>query len=244
MTAEHGASHGVTTVAPGAVTRVIAWVGLPAVGGVLGWLLSTLAEWAASLPWVPYRGPIELIASLPQPQATLGCVGLGVVVGLVLAVVAEREFVKLALDADTVTVKVGDIRRQVRRGETSAVFLDGTELVILGERTEVLVRVKTGYDRWDLPRIRAAFVAYGWPWSDAGDPHRSKFRRWVEDTPELPPAVNAVLRARAAALERGDHDDAAQLRDELAKLAVVVKDEGKRQFWRRAADPRDPTLDA
>src|SRR5690606_8608237 len=94
MTAEHGASHGVTTVAPGAVTRVIAWVGLPAVGGVLGWLLSTLAEWAASLPWVPYRGPIELIASLPQPQATLGCVGLGVVVGLVLAVVAEREFVK------------------------------------------------------------------------------------------------------------------------------------------------------
>ncbi|MGH3490867.1 MAG: CysS/YqeB C-terminal domain-containing protein [Actinopolymorphaceae bacterium] len=40
------------------------------------------------------------------------------------------------------------------------------------------------------------------------------------------------MKARARALDRKDAGDATQLRDELAKLGVVVRDEEKRQFLR------------
>jgi hypothetical protein len=66
-----------------------------------------------------------------------------------------------------------------------------------------------------------------------GDPHKDEYRRWVEDLPDLPAGADAVLKARARALDRGDKEDAAQLRLELGKLGIVVRDEGKRQFWRR-----------
>jgi hypothetical protein len=36
------------------------------------------------------------------------------------------------------------------------------------------------------------------------------------------------------ALDKGDHDDAAGLRAELARLGVVVRDQKERQYWRRS----------
>lgn len=50
--------------------------------------------------------------------------------------------------------------------------------------------------------------------------------------PGLPDGADALLKARAAALTKGDKDDATELRAELARLGVVVRDEKKRQFFR------------
>ncbi|MFJ7078113.1 hypothetical protein [Streptomyces sp. NPDC098781] len=51
--------------------------------------------------------------------------------------------------------------------------------------------------------------------------------------PGLPEGADALMRARAAARERdGGADDSRELRGELLKLGVVVRDEGKRQYWR------------
>jgi hypothetical protein len=86
----------------------------------------------------------------------------------------------------------------------------------------------------EAKQIPAAFRTHGYPWSDEGDPHRDEFRRWVKDDPELSPAVNAVLRARSKAFNLGDKGkaDVRELRDEVAKLGYVVRDEEKRQYWR------------
>jgi hypothetical protein len=54
----------------------------------------------------------------------------------------------------------------------------------------------------------------------------------VEDTPGLPGGANALFKARERALRSGDRDDAAELRDDLARLDVVVREERHRQFWR------------
>ena len=54
----------------------------------------------------------------------------------------------------------------------------------------------------------------------------------MEADPDLPQAADAFLRARARALRDDKKDDAAELRDELAKLGVVVRDEKKKQYWR------------
>ncbi len=85
-------------------------------------------------------------------------------------------------------------------------------------------------------RLQAAFVTHGYTWL-AGDPHADEYRLWVEDTPDLPPGADALLGARARALGKGGDgkDDAAELRAELAKIGVVVREEKKRQYWRRAA---------
>jgi hypothetical protein len=54
----------------------------------------------------------------------------------------------------------------------------------------------------------------------------------VESDPDLPQAADAFLRARARALKDDKTDDVAELRDELARLGVVVRDEKKKQYWR------------
>lgn len=87
-------------------------------------------------------------------------------------------------------------------------------------------------------RLAAAFRAHGWPWHD-GDPWAQEFRRWVPGDPELPPSADAVLRARAAMLQADKTSDAADLRRELARLDVVVRDVDKIQHWRRATAPRE-----
>jgi hypothetical protein len=86
----------------------------------------------------------------------------------------------------------------------------------------------------DAKEIPAAFRAHGYPWSDAGDPYADRFRRWVDDEPELPPAVNALLRARSKAFDEGDKGkaDLRELRAEVAKLGYMVKDKDKKQYWR------------
>ncbi|WP_425388254.1 CysS/YqeB C-terminal domain-containing protein [Amycolatopsis taiwanensis] len=49
------------------------------------------------------------------------------------------------------------------------------------------------------------------------------------------PAANALLNARARALRKSESgDDAKDLRTELARLGVVVKDQDKKQYWRLA----------
>ncbi len=45
-------------------------------------------------------------------------------------------------------------------------------------------------------------------------------------------AMNALFEAREKALREDDKDEADDLRRELSKLGVTVRDEGKRQYWR------------
>ena len=57
--------------------------------------------------------------------------------------------------------------------------------------------------------------------------------RWVADSPELTPSLNALFLAREKAMENEEKEDAADLRRELSKLGITVRDEGKRQYWRQ-----------
>ena len=100
------AGGGATVVAPGPLERALVWMGFPLVGAGAGWLLGWLAGWASSLPWVPFQGPLELLASVPDPQARIGSLALGLLGGLVVAVLAERDYVKVTVADDQVTIVV------------------------------------------------------------------------------------------------------------------------------------------
>lgn len=219
-----------TLVGPTTGERRLVWLGFPVLGAAAGWLVLTIAGWVTSLPWAPLQGPFELVASVAdRPWATVVAIAVGIVAGLVVALLAENDYLIVTVDDSRVTVARGESTRDVPRTSIDAVFLDGKQLVLLGRGTEELAR--EGGDV-DAGRLAAAFVAHGYPWQADGDPHLAEFRRWVEDTPDLSAGANALFTARARALDKGDDEDVAQLRAELAKLGIVVRDEKKHQFWR------------
>lgn len=230
-----------TVVSERVLVRVLMWTGLPLLGAGAGWLLKSVAGWVASLPWAPLQGPFELadqlIASFGEPQATIGALAVGAVAGLVLAFIAEQESLTVAVSHDRVTTKRGDTSRKIGRASVNAVFLDGKQLVLLGRSGEELAREASDLD---AGRLRDAFQAHGFPWLAGGDPYKGEYRLWVEDTPDLPAGANALLRARARVLGKGDDEAAelvAELRAELARLGIVVREEKKRQYWRRTEQP-------
>jgi hypothetical protein len=206
----------------------VLWTGLPALGVGAGWALHRAVDWLVTLRWIPLRGPVRLLAAIPEPHATIGFLAAGALAGLVFAALVAIDLLTVTIAPKRITLARGGATREVDRAMVIAAFLDGRHFVLLGRATEELLR-----ERYDLgaDRLRDALLAHGYPWRD-GDPHRDEYQRWVEDTPDLPGGVNALLKARARALRSGDRDDAAQLRDALARFGVVVREEQQRQFWR------------
>lgn len=212
--------------------RVMLLVGAPILGAVVGFFLPAITRWAATLPWVPFQEPLKAVASihgawLPVLTGTAGLLG-----GIWIAHLSFKETLSITIDDRSLRLtKNGDIST-LSRDEIDAVFLDQKELVLLNLAGAELARETHESSR---RRISGAFQAHGYPWSPDGDPHHHAYRRWVPETPELPGAVNALLKAREAALKDKRREDSSDFRREAAKLGIVLRDEQHRQYWRRVA---------
>ncbi|MGP4111296.1 YqeB family protein [Streptomyces sp. 4N509B] len=214
--------------------RVLLIVGGPLLGAVLGILLPPLAGWLLGLSWVPEHGLLRLVDSWDGvvAPALLGLGGL--LLGLVLAGLAIASTMRVTLTDEWIEIRRSDDRRTIPRGEVDAVFVDGKKLVVLDRESRQLLRETSEADTATIAR---AFAAHGYPYVKR-DPYEDIFRRWVPDTPELPGAVNALLKAREAALKKKAADDAAELHDEVQKLGFVVRDgKSARQYWRPLVRP-------
>ncbi|MER7006470.1 hypothetical protein ABT297_25995 [Dactylosporangium sp. NPDC000555] len=214
--------------------RVVVGVGFPVVGGVVGYLLPVVARWLLGLPWVPFAGPLRLVGHLDGGWGLLAAVAGGALLGAVVGFSAVHESLKVTVGDEGLTVVSGDSRRTVAKPDVDAVFVDGRQLVVLDRDSRQVVRDRL--ENAANPKVERAFRAHGYPWVD-GDPYAGLFRRWVPDLPDLPAAVNAVLAARAKALESRSAADAAELRDEVQKLGYTVREIGSVQHWRPLVKP-------
>jgi hypothetical protein len=178
------------------------------------------------------RGPAGVLAGLPRGWATAGAVTIGLLGGALMAVQAMRDSLRVVIGDDRATVRRDGRSAIVARQGVAAVFVDGGRLVVLDEAGRELARERSDQSR---ARLAAAFAGHGWPWRD-GDPYRERYRRWVPEIPGLTAAAHALFKARERALRSGDGEDAADLRVELARLDLVVRDEDKRQYWRRVGE--------
>ncbi len=147
-----------------------------------------------------------------------------------ISFLAQQDSLAVAVADTRVTLTRGGSSRTVDRARVAAVFVDGKQLVLQGESAEDLARETS-----DLaaPALERALRAHRYPWHADGDPYREEFQRWVDGMPDLPGNANALLKAREHALRKGNDHDSAELRTEVNKLGVVVRDERKRQYWRR-----------
>ncbi|MGP4000638.1 YqeB family protein [Streptomyces sp. 8N706] len=206
---------------------VCVYVVLVLAGAGVGWLVGFLADWLVTLPWAPLQGPARLVASIPAP----GLPAAGSVAGLALGLVAQHEQLVLRLSSDRVVLTRKGREQEFSHDVIATVFRDGKQLVLLGHEGGELTRQECDLD---VGRVADAFTEHGYVWAD-DDPHKDEFRRWVPDTPGLPMGANAILKARQESLEKKSpsDDDVRELREELARLGVVVRDEKRRQYWRK-----------
>lgn len=209
--------------------RVFVTIGFPLAGLAVGWVLPVLARWLLRLPWVPFAGPLRLVATLDGGFGRFVVLGAGLLLGVAVAFLAVHEALQVTVADKELRLRLGDLTRTVPRGDVSAVFVDGRQLVVLDRESRQVVRDRL--ERAGEPRVAEAFRAHGYPWQDR-DPYAALFRRWVPDLPDVPAAVNAVLAARAVALANKSATDATELRDEVQKLGYTVRDDGTTQHWR------------
>lgn len=205
------------------------WVGFPLVGGAVGWGLVAIADWVTSLSWAPMQGPFELLQRFSGTPLTIGAIVVGAVAGLLLALSGAAERLHVTVTDRELRLRRDETTTSFDRGKVAAAFVDGKQLVLQAASGAELAR-----ERSDLPaaELATAFRAHGYPWREDGDPYAGAFRPWVDGADGLPPGANAVLKARGRALKHGDKDQVAELRVELARLGVVVRDQDKRQSWR------------
>jgi len=223
-----------TVIGRSRTDKVVLFGGLPLVGLALGYFLPRIADWAARQKWVPFQGPLELIAGWDGWWVVVVCMVVGLLGGALLAAIALDDTLKVTITNESVEFEKNEKTVTVPRHKVATAFLDGKEIVLLDATTRELAREKHDQFTSESPKIAAAFRAHGYPWSDGGDPHEHRYRRWVEDEPELPPGANAVLKARAKSFGDGDKGkaDLRELREEVAKLGYTVKDKEKKQYWR------------
>jgi hypothetical protein len=223
-----------TVIGHSTTDKVVLFGGLPLLGLVIGFLLPIIADWGARQRWIPFQKPLELIARWDSWVVVGVGVVLGLAAGVLLAAIALEETLKVTITSQSVEFLKNQKTLTVPREKVSVAFLDGKEIVLQDATSRELAREKHDQLKSDAKQIPVAFRAHGYPWSDAGDPYESRFRRWVEDEPDLPPAVNAVLKVRSHAFDQGDKGkaDLREFRDEVAKLGYTVKDKDKKQYWR------------
>ncbi|WP_265523439.1 YqeB family protein [Oerskovia flava] len=223
------------TVGPSTVDLLVLWAGIPALGAGLAYGVLRLAGWYTGLPWAPFQGPARLVDELLGERGALGvaiALGLGALAGAVFAGFARRDIAVVTVAPERASVVLHGTATELDRAEVTSVYVDRKALVVLGgpdgagELAHAVTELGT-------PRLADAFRAQGWPWCDE-DPYAGALRRWVPGDESLPASADAVLRARAVMLEAGTSDDVADLRRELSRLGVVVRDVDKKQYWRPA----------
>lgn len=200
-----------------------------ACGAGIGWLVTLLAHWLVTLSWAPLQGPAKLLTSVPEPWLTVGGVAVGALLGLLVGFIAVHESLSVSVSPGRVILGVRDSSQEFGRDEIALAARDDKQLVLLGPDGMEIAREGCGLS-WT--RVAEAFAQHGYRWADE-DPHREEFRRWVPGMPGLPDGADALLRAREVARKKEEgSEDARELRGELLRLGVVVRDEKRRQYWR------------
>ncbi|MCY7841498.1 DUF308 domain-containing protein [Bacillus spizizenii] len=226
----HDQSHtliGVTKTAAYFLYAVLAIIGL-----TIGYFIPQFVKWALSLPWIPFEGPLRLVTSF-QAAAFITAL-LGMSQGICFAHSVIAMLLSVQITDDTVELTKGKKVQTIRSDDIALVFIDHKRLVPLGTAGYEIAREEID----EKPvNVEKAFRHHHYEWSTDGDPFKGQFRRWIPDAPDQPdlsPGAHALLKARHNALKDEETDEVEEFRLELAQLGFVVRDEGTRQYWRKA----------
>jgi len=131
-------------------------------GALLGLLLPLVAAWAASLPWLPFQGPVRLLGSFDQTWLVWGRPAIGLIAGLGLGAWIILDSPVLNIRSSEVQVqRRGQVERVIPREKVEAVYWRKPQLVIKGPTEYILFEEQIDGNKHT---IRDAFVEAGFPW--------------------------------------------------------------------------------
>jgi len=212
--------------------RVALFIGHPVAGALLGLLTALGLEGLAQVS-EGFDGVLGVGGHVGEPVALAVMAGLGLLVGVLLAVTVYGEALRARVSDRALTLEWDDARVSVPRHLVTTVVL-AEDLVLIGPGTVELARVRCDLDR---AALREALARHGFPEPTDVDPHDEAF------VPVCPAGGLAtddlrLIEARSAALTNGSHGDAELLRRQLAARGIMVRDlhrSGRRsvgQQWR------------
>lgn len=218
--------------------NVVFFAGFPILGAGLGCLLSfvpgwltRLPDWVDNLPMIPGHEQFAMLDGLSGPWLTGILIAVGALAGIVLAAMTltvptweiSRDSLTITHNNQTLLdVPLHHIHSLHPEGQSG-------EIIVLGTNTGILARAEV---EPNIAELKEAAVRFGLTWHDS-DPFESNYVRWLDGDPELSDRVNAILRTRLQAVEKGDEEDGAQLSEALEAEGIVVRNRGGRQQWRR-----------
>ncbi len=142
-------------------TAFLALIGA-ALGAGAAALLPIAARWVEERG-VPFPGILQLLASFDSDWLVWGRPVIGLVIGLVAALLIAHAEPVLHVSSDSVLIEKGDSKRRIRREDVAGVFRDGKKLII---ETEQGRRLYDGEVEGKRDLVRATFVDRGYPWEN------------------------------------------------------------------------------
>lgn len=200
----------------------------PILGALLGWFMPTIAGWLVKVPLIPFKGPLEWIATLEGNWLSIIAMIVGVIAGIIFTLYVFHESLKITISDSEVKLEIKEKDETIEKKDIFAIFMEGKYLTFLGVDGVELYREQSD-EKTEL--VEDAFKYHGYSWAGA-DPFENQYQRWIADYPDLPSHVNALLSAREHALKNDEDEEAQILRKDLAKLGVVIRDKDKRQYVR------------
>ena len=218
------------------VRDIAVWVGLPVIAAALvrSWMeylgrVGTVDGW-------PLRIAGAALEPVPEAIRSTGPVLLAALVGAGAALWAQWGERNLHLDPGGLMERSFPGRwDRIAVEHVAAVFIDGSDLVVVDVAGDQWCRMRC--DR-DAEWLREVFVRQGYPWC-RDDPHSAAYRLWVSGGSGVPRAVDRLLRRRAAATRDWTDVRLRSLTRDLRACGIVVRDRGRRQYWRRLSDGPD-----
>lgn len=200
----------------------------PIIGALIGWFIPTISGWLIKIPFIPFDGIFQWVASLGGTLVSIIGLSLGIIAGIIFTMYAFTESLKITVSDLDVKLLIKEDTKVIDKEDISAVFISGKNLIILSADGMELYHEKCESKK---EKVEEAFKHHGYPWSDK-DPYDNEYFRWVEDHSDITPHINVLLSARERSLKNAETEEAEVLRKDLSRLGVIIRDEGKRQYIR------------
>nr|WP_257347057.1 hypothetical protein [Pseudalkalibacillus decolorationis] len=173
---------------------------------------------------------ILLIASFNSLWVSIVATVIGIIVGVLLTFIIFDESLEVAISYKNLHLKLRDKIDIIEKKDISAIYMENKQLIIFGQSSDELDRevIETKEDT-----VPEAFNHYQYPWNEK-DPFDSQYQRWVLGHPDFPENINALLYAREHALKENKKKNTKYLREDLAKLGVIIRNERNGQYARLA----------
>lgn len=210
--------------------KLILIIVTPIVGALLGWFIKIIASWLLKIPFIPFEPLWEWVVAWDSVWVPVIGAVVGIIAGVLFVFYAFSVILKMTITDQDVTLVYNDKEEKLQKKDISAIFLDGKEIVFLGNHGQELYRRETDNKK---QAIAEAFQQHFFPWKDE-DPYANQYHRWVPDHPDFPAAVNTLLAARERVIQEGNEKEIDILRRDLAAEGVVIRDQDGHQYVRLA----------